>query len=73
MGNLHEVRLVSDGARSVRGVTACSPFAAAEGGVLEDMRDSRVIRGVGLEADREDIVAVVAGDVQVLGARFVVL
>lgn len=36
------------------------------------MWDARVVWGVGLEADREDIVAVVASDVQVFGARLVV-
>lgn len=47
-------------------------LTATERGVLQDVWDARVVWGVGLEADREDIVAVVAGDVQVFGARLVV-
>jgi hypothetical protein len=39
--------------------------------MLQDMRDTRIIRWVGLEPDREDIVAILASDVQVFGARLV--
>ena len=48
-------------------------LAAAQRGVLKDMGHAGVVWRVGLEADGEDIVAVVAGDVQVLGAGLVVL
>jgi len=41
--------------------------------VLEDVRHAGSIGRVRLEADGEDIVAVVACDVQVVGARLVVL
>lgn len=40
--------------------------------MLEDVGDARVVWGIGLEADGEDIVAVVARNVQVFGARLVV-
>ena len=40
--------------------------------MLQDVWDARVVWGVGLEADREDIVGVVARNVQVFGTRLVV-
>ena len=41
--------------------------------MFEDVRDARVVGGIGLESDRKDIVAVVAGDVEMFGASLVVL
>lgn len=41
--------------------------------MLKDMRHTRVIRGICLEANRKDIIAIVPSDVQVFGTRFVVL
>lgn len=40
--------------------------------MLQDVWDARVVWGVGLEPDREDIVGVVARNVQVFGTRLVV-
>jgi len=48
-------------------------LATAERSMLEDMRDARVIWRVGLEPNREDIIAVVAGDMQMLCTCLVVL
>ena len=50
-----------------------SLLAAAQRGVLQDMGHTGVVWWVCLEADGEDIVAIVAGDVQVLGAGLVML
>lgn len=41
--------------------------------MLEDMRHPRMVRWVCLEADREDIVLVFASNMQIVGARLVVL
>jgi len=41
--------------------------------MLEDMRHPRMVRWVCLEADREDIVLVFPGNMQIVGARLVVL
>lgn len=41
--------------------------------MLENMRQTRVIRGICLETNRKDIIAVVPSDVQVFGTCFVVL
>lgn len=41
--------------------------------MLEDVRHSRVVRRVGLEANGEAVVRIVARNVQVLGAGLVVL
>ena len=48
-------------------------LTATQSGVLQDMRDTGVVWGVRLEADREDIVAVVTGNVQMLCSGLVVL
>ena len=40
--------------------------------MLQDVWDARIIWGVSLEPNREDIVAVVASDVEVFGTRLVV-
>jgi len=48
-------------------------FAATQGGMLEDVWHPRGVGRVGLEADGEDIVGVVPGNVNVFGARLVVL
>lgn len=41
--------------------------------MLEDMWDSRGIWWIGLEANREDIVRVISGNVQILCARLIVV
>lgn len=51
----------------------CSLLAATQSGVLQDVRHAGVIRGVGLEADGKDIVAVITGNVKMLGTSLVVL
>lgn len=45
----------------------------AQGGVLEDVGDAGVVRRVRLEADGEDIIAVVTSDMKVVGSSLVVL
>ena len=47
-------------------------LAATERGMFQDVWDTGVVWGIGLETDREDIVAVIAGNVQVFSARLVV-
>ena len=51
----------------------CLPFAPTQCGMLQDVWHSGGIWRIGLEADGEDIVRILAGNVQVLGARLVVL
>jgi len=41
--------------------------------MLQDVRDSRIVWGIRLEPDREDIVLVLASNVQIVGAGLVVL
>jgi hypothetical protein len=41
--------------------------------MLEDMRHSRIVRRICLESDRENVVLVFSGNVQVVGASLVVL
>ena len=41
--------------------------------MLEDMRYSGMVRRICLEADREDIVLVLSGNMQIVGSSLVVL
>lgn len=49
------------------------PLTPAERGVLEYVRNTSVIWWVSLEADGEDIVLVVSGDVQILRSSLLML
>lgn len=51
----------------------CSLLTATQSGVLQDMWHAGVIRRVGLEADGEDIIAVITGNVKMFGTSLVVL
>ena len=48
-------------------------MASAERGMLKYMGDTCVIWGVSFEANREDIVLVVSGNVQILRSSFLML
>lgn len=48
-------------------------LTSAQCGVFEDVRDASIVRGIGLETDGEDIIGIIAANVQVLGTSFIVL
>jgi hypothetical protein len=48
-------------------------LAATKRRVFKNMRDARVVGWVGLEPNGKDIVAVIAGNMEMFGARFLVL
>lgn len=50
-----------------------TPLTPAERGVLKYVRNASVIWGVSLEADGEDIVLVVSGDVQIFRSSLYML
>ena len=68
IGYLNTVRAISE-----VGGYGILLFAPAQGDVLQDMRDSRRIRGIGFESNGEDVVWIISRNMQVLGTRLVVL
>lgn len=47
-------------------------FTATQRGVLKDMRNTSGIRRIRLEADTEDIVLIISGDMKIVCIRFIV-
>ncbi len=74
VGGSEGIHEIGQGAREhlEEGIPNRILLAAAEGRVLEDVGDAGVVGRIRFEADGEDIVAVLSGEVEVVGARLLV-
>lgn len=73
IGYLQEEHVSTGNWTTRSGEAGCSLLATTERGVLQDVRDACVIRGIGLETDGEDVVAIISGNVEMFSAGFVML